>query len=127
MRRASFDGYSLLEALAAIAIVGMALLVSTNALQTHANLARRAEIQHEMLRSAEDALESVRGSQSPLEDGPLHLSSETDDLRRRTVYTIVRVEELEIEGLYEVTARSRTHFLDEPMEFELRTMVWRPE
>jgi len=127
MRAIDNKGYSLVEALAAIAIVGMALLVSTNALQTHARLARRAEIQHEMLRSAEDALESVRGSEVPLEEGPLQLISEVGDFSGRTVYTMVRIEELEIEGLYEVTARSRTHFVDQPMELELRTMVWRPE
>ncbi len=127
MRAIHTKGYSLLEALAAIAIVGMALLVSTNALQTHARLARRAEIQQEMLRSAEDALESVRGNEIPLEEGPLQLSSEADGFRKRTVYTIVRIEALDIEGLYEVTVRSRTRFVDEPMELELRTMVWRPE
>ena len=127
MRAIDNKGYSLVEALAAIAIVGMALLVSTNALQTHARLARRAEIQHEMLRSAEDALESVRGGEVPLEEGPLQLISEVGDFSGRTVYTMVRIEELEIEGLYEVTARSRTHFVDQPMELELRTMVWRPE
>lgn len=127
MRAIDNKGYSLVEALAAIAIVGMALLVSTNALQTHARLARRAEIQHEMLRSAEDALESVRGGEVPLEEGPLQLISEVGEFSRRTVYTMVRIEELETEGLYEVTARSRTHFVDQPMELELRTMVWRPE
>lgn len=127
MRQVNSNGYSLLEALAAIAIVGMALLVSTNALQTHARVARRAEIQQEMLRSAEDALESVRGGEVPLDEGPVQLATEADGIRRRTVYTIVRVEALDIEGLYEVTARSRAHFIDEPMELELRTMVWRPE
>jgi len=127
MRAIDNKGYSLVEALAAIAIVGMALLVSTNALQTHARLARRAEIQHEMLRSAEDALESVRGGEVPLEEGPLQLISEVGEFSRRAVYTMVRIEELETEGLYEVTARSRTHFVDQPMELELRTMVWRPE
>ena len=127
MRAIHTKGYSLLEALAAIAIVGMALLVSTNALQTHARMARRAEIQQEMLRSAEDALESVRGGEVPLDEGPVHLATEANGIRRRTVYTIVRVEALDIEGLYEVTARSRAHFVDEPMELELRTMVWRPE
>ena len=127
MRAIHTKGYSLLEALAAIAIVGMALLVSTNALQTHARLARRAEIQQEMLRSAEDALESVRGGEVALEEAPLQLSSEADGLRKRAVHTIVRIDALDIEGLYEVTVRSRAHFVDEPMEFELRTMVWRPE
>ncbi len=127
MKRIHSNGYSLLEALAAIAIVGMALLVSTNALQTHARLARRAEIQQQMLRSAEDALESVRGGEVPLDDIPSQLAPNAAGTHRRTVYTIVRVEALDIEGLYEVTARSRAHFIDEPMELELRTMVWRPE
>lgn len=126
MKTTGIKGFSLLEALAAIAIVGMALLVSTNALQSHARLARRAELQQEMLQSAEDALETLRGSDEPLDEFPVQLSSQADARPIRTVHTIVRVESLGIEGLYRVTVRSRAHFIDEPMQVELTTMVWRP-
>ena len=71
-------------------------------------------------------LESLRGGEIPLDEVPVQLSGESDATRRRTVHTFVRVEELEIEGLYEVTVRSRAHLLDQPLEVELHTMVWRP-
>ena len=126
MRGCRHSGYSLLEALLAIAIVGVALLVSTNALQTHAALARRMEIQQQMLRAAEDVMESLRGEVLPLDGGPVRLDSDRGGRIDGRIRTIVGVEPHEIEGLYEVRVVARSRFLGEAMELELKTMVWRP-
>jgi prepilin-type N-terminal cleavage/methylation domain-containing protein len=119
-------GYSLLEILVAIAIVGMALLVSSNALQAHAALARRTEMRLQLQRAAENALESVRGDVVPLDTGPLAVESGQSGSLGGRMRTIVTVTEGEIEGLYEVKAVARAHHFGEAMAVELYTKVWRP-
>jgi prepilin-type N-terminal cleavage/methylation domain-containing protein len=119
-------GYSLLELLIAIAIVGMALLVSSNALQAHAALARRTEVRQQMQRAVEDVMESLRGDVIPLENGPVRLVVGRGSPMDSRIRTVVSVEPAEIEGLFDVHVVARTHSFGEPMALELNTKVWRP-
>lgn len=126
MRRPGPHGFSLLEALAAIAIVGTGLLVASSALEGHAAMARRTALRLQMLEVAEEVLESVRGQALPLASGAVAWPAEgtNDDTSR--VHSSLRVVPREVEGLYEVTAVVRAQFLGEPVKWELTTMVWRP-
>ena len=127
MRRTNPEGYSLLEALAAIAIVGMGLSAAANALQSHAALVRRTELRQQLLEVAEEVLEGVRGEAVPLETRPVsHPFSEADGEAGASIRTSLRVVPGDIDGLYEVTVVARSRFLAEPLELELATMVWRP-
>ena len=126
MRRTNPEGYSLLEALAAIAIVGMGLLAAANALQSHAALVRRTELRQQLLEVAEEVLEGVRGEAVPLETGPVSHPFSDDGEAGASIRTSLRVVPGDIDGLYEVTVVARSRFLAEPLELELATMVWRP-
>mgnify|MGYP001815739911 CR=1 FL=1 len=126
MQPTKLNGYSLLEALAAIAIVGMALLAAANALQSHAALTRRTEVRQQMLEAAEEVLEAVRGEVVLLDTGPVATPYASDREVGIDVHTSLRVTPRDIEGLYEVAVVARSRFLAESMELELVTMVWRP-
>ena len=126
MRITNSKGYSLLEALAAIAIVGMGLLAAANALQSHAALVRRTELQQQLLEVAEEVLEAVRGESVPLETGPVSQAFADDLEAGAGIRTVLRVVPGDIDGLYEVTVVARSRFLAEPLELQLVTMVWRP-
>jgi type II secretory pathway pseudopilin PulG len=115
-----------LEVLIAIAIVGMALLVSSNALQAHAGLARRTEVRQQMQRAVEDVMESLRGDTLPLASGPVRLQGSPGDTFDSRIRTLVTVEPAEIDGLYEVRVVARTQSFGEAMAIELHTKVWRP-
>jgi type II secretory pathway component PulJ len=117
------SGSGLLEAVVALAIVGMAILVATNALQSHAMLLQRSAVREELLHAAEDVLEQLRGGVLPLDGRTAEASSATVPGGARTV---VSVEPLDIEGLYRVTVTARASLPGEPLAVELTTMVWRP-
>lgn len=116
----------MLEALAAIAIMGMALLAAANALQSHAAMTRRTEVRQQMLEAAEEVLEGVRGNAVLLETGPVVSPFGSPHEVRSGIHTSLRVTPREIEGLYEVLVVARARFIDESMELKLVTMVWRP-
>ena len=126
MQPTKLNGYSLLEALVAIAIVGMALLAAANALQSHAALTRRTEVRQQMLEAAEEVLEGVRGEVVLLETAPVATPFTSDREAGFDIHTSLRVTPRDIEGLYEVAVVARSRFLAESMELELVTMVWRP-
>jgi prepilin-type N-terminal cleavage/methylation domain-containing protein len=120
------SGYSLLEVVVALALVGIALLIASNALQAHAMAAKRMEVRGELLRSAEDVLESLRGQSIPLDGGPVTLDSGPGLDSGVVVHTFVEVEEREIPGLFLVTVRARTSVRGRTEELELTSMIWRP-
>lgn len=117
-------GYALIEAMLALAITGMAILAATGLVQSHGALVRRAAVQQELLRSAEDVLEQLRGGVRPLRSDndvkPLIAAGEA--LRR----TVVVVDALQPEGLYRVSVTARASVPGESLSVELATMVWRP-
>lgn len=118
------SGYSLLETVVALAIFGMAILVASSALQSHAMLLHRSEVRAQLLRSAEDVLEQVRGGVLPLRGATFDdVATAVSAPRYRTV---VAVEAQETDGLFRVTVTSRVSMPGDAVEVELTTMVWRP-
>jgi type II secretory pathway pseudopilin PulG len=67
-RGANAAGYALLEALVAIAVVGVALLFLTGLLQHELRLDQRAREQQLALRALESALEGVRAGALPIDE-----------------------------------------------------------
>lgn len=124
LRDRARNGYSLLEAVVALAIVGMAILAATTALQSHAAMLARSAVREQLLHTAEDVLEQVRGGVLPFNGGALETSLPADpEVRGRTV---VSVEPLDVDGLYRVTVTARASVPGETLAVELSTMVWRP-
>jgi type II secretory pathway pseudopilin PulG len=119
-------GYSLLETFVALIVFGFALLVAANALSSQAALAKHLEVRQDLVRSAETALEGVRGGLLALESRAVVLDEDFRSPTGNQVYVFVTVDDLEPEGLYSVQVRAWTHVVSRKIEVEVRTMVWRP-
>lgn len=118
-------GFSLLEVVLALAITGLATLVAAGLLQSHVNLVRRTAVRQELMRSAEDLLEQLRGGVRPFRSGTdVELPIADGGAVRRAV--VVVVEPLQLDGLYRVSVTTRASVPGELLSVELATMVWRP-
>lgn len=118
------SGFSLLETVVALALVGVAVLVAAGSLQAHAALASRLVVQEQLVRCAEDVLEQVRGGALPL--APAAFDQPQVDGTGPRCRVVVGVEPGGVEGLHRLTVTARSGIAGESLSFELTTMVWRP-
>ena len=119
-------GFSLVEAIAALTIFGLAIVVAAGFLDVQMSAARRLEGRSDLVRAAETVLESVRGGTLPLVSGDVDLSDEFQPLSSIRVHTRVSVSSREPEGLYLVRAEARAMVRSEEMVVAITTEVWRP-
>jgi prepilin-type N-terminal cleavage/methylation domain-containing protein len=119
-------GFTLVECLAALALVGFAIVVAASCLTAQARAAERLKAREQLTRTAESVLESVRGGAVPLRSATLSsavLGLPTTDL---PIDASLEVERLPHWGLYEVTATTGCTLQGERVHVVLTTMVWRP-
>jgi type II secretory pathway pseudopilin PulG len=119
-------GFSLLEAVAALAIVGMALVVAAHAMSAYAVTIQRSEVRQRLLWAAENAVESVRGGEIPLATGRVELDRDLGPPDSSGVYLFLEVRQCDQPGLFNVEVRAWTRLPARREEVELSTMVWRP-
>lgn len=120
------SGFSLLEAVAALTIFGLATIVAAGFLDAQMSASRRMEARADLLRAAEIVLESVRGDVLPLETASIDMTAQFQPLSAITVETRVEVTERSLPGLYEVKAEAKAMVRTEDMVVSITTMVWRP-
>ncbi len=122
------SGFTLVEALLALMIVGMALLLELGAQwQSQAALDGLA-IESALLKSAEATVESVRAGALPLTSGPVDpmLALPSGALEVGEELTM-EVGTSVVEGLCRLTVRGRARDrLGRSHSIELHTQVWRP-
>jgi prepilin-type N-terminal cleavage/methylation domain-containing protein len=120
-------GFSLLECLIALLLVGFAILMATALLNTMTTTAARLAAQQELLRNVETVLAGVRAGALPLSSGPIAVdpgmsSAPVSDLR-----LALDVEPGSLPDLYQVTVHARCSFLqNRPLHRSVTTLVWRP-
>ena len=119
-------GFSLIEALAALTIFGMAVVVAAGFLDAHMSAARRLEARADLVRTAETVLESVRGGTLPLVSGEVDLTDEFQPLSSIRVRTRIVVKENDPQGLFSVRVETRALVRSEDMSVTIATQVWRP-
>ncbi len=119
-------GFTLVEALAALAIFAMAVLVAAAFLQSHATAARRLEVRSALVRASETTLEEIRAGVRPLGPANLDLSSAVGLAPGASLRTSVNVTPGGVKDLYRVVVISRSTAAGAPMEVTLESMVWRP-
>jgi type II secretory pathway pseudopilin PulG len=118
-------GYSLVEAVLALTIFGLAVIVAAGFLEVHMNSARRLQARADLVRSAETLLESARGGALPMLTGELEL--EPMETRSSVeIDTRLEVTPLSVPGLYELRAEARATVRSEEMVVVIATQVWRP-
>ena len=126
--RASADsrGFTLVEALAALGIFAMAVLVATAFLQAHVQAARRLEVRSALVLATETTLEEIRGGLRPLVSANLDFGSEAGLAPGAGLLTSIKVDSGNVADLFHVVVTSRSATAGEPMEVSIETMVWRP-
>jgi prepilin-type N-terminal cleavage/methylation domain-containing protein len=125
-RRRGRNGFSLIEALAALTIFGMAIVVAAGFLDAHMSAARRLEARSDLVRAAETVLESVRGGVLPMVSGDVDLTDEFQPLSSLRVRTGVVVTAKSPQGLYSVRVDARAMVRSEDMVVTITSQVWRP-
>ena len=120
------NGFSLIEALAALTIFGMAVVVAAGFLDAHMSAARRLEARSDLVRAVETVLESVRGGTLPMESGEVDLAEEFQPLSSIRVRTNVAVTSKKPQGLFSVRVEARAMVRSEDMVVSITTQVWRP-
>jgi len=119
-------GFSVVEAIAALTIFGLAVVVAAGFLDVQMSATRRLEARADLVRAAETVLESVRGGALPLVSGAIDLRDEFQPLSAITVRTNLVVRPRSIPGLYEVEVRAQAMVRSEDMVVSITTDVWRP-
>jgi type II secretory pathway pseudopilin PulG len=120
-------GFSLLEAVISLALIGLALFTAVALLLAHPRAVRQIEAERELLAVAEAAIEAARSGVVPL------VSSDVSDLVPRptpevvedlSVRLVVR-EDDDREGLFHVSVVARGTALNRDLRRQIDTMVWR--
>jgi len=124
--RSTNRGFTLVEALAALGIFAMAVLVATAYLQAHVVAARRLEVRSALVHASEITIEEIRGGLRPLVSANLDRGFELGMGPGITLSTSIKVDSGGVSDLYQVVVTSRSAAAGEPMEVSLETRVWRP-
>ena len=119
-------GFSLVEAVAALAIFGFAVVVASSFLDVQMSAARRLEARADLVRAAETLLESVRGGVRPLISGDVDLTDEFQPMSSIRVRTTLQVIQRPLRDLYEVKVEAWAMVRSEEMVVSITTQVWRP-
>ena len=119
-------GFSLVEAVAALAVFGFAVVVASSFLDVQMSAARRLEARADLVRAAETLLESVRGGVRPLTSGDVDLTDEFQPMSSIRVRTTLQVTQRPLPDLYEVRVEARAMVRSEEMVVSITTQVWRP-
>ena len=124
----SFDarGFTLVEALAALAIFTVAVLVAAAFLQAHVQAARRLEVRSALVQASETTLEEIRGRLRPMVSANLDRAAEFGLAPGAGLSTSIKVDSGGVADLFHVVVISRSAASGQPMEVTLETMVWRP-
>jgi prepilin-type N-terminal cleavage/methylation domain-containing protein len=120
------NGFTLLEALVALAILGIALLLGMQLLIQVPRVVRRLDAERQAFRALEATLESLRASGGRLQDMDLsgfRTAAGTPAPKELTVS--VEVEPTDKPGLYHVTLTTHYTVLNVTYTKRLETMLWR--
>ncbi|HVS00060.1 MAG TPA: type II secretion system protein [Thermoanaerobaculia bacterium] len=125
MRRAPQSGFTLLEVLVALAILGVALLMGMSLLLQAPRIQRRLDARRDAMLTAESALELIRAGAVPLQPGQIDTSAAGVDLPSGSS---LRLEVVPVSppGLYEVKVEVRYKTQGQVRDVDVETMVWRP-
>jgi len=119
-------GFTLVEALAALGIFTMAVLVAAAFLQAHVQAARRLEVRTALVQASETTLEEIRGGIRPMVPANLDRAAEFGMTPGAGLSTSIKVGPGGVADLFHVVVTSRSTASGQPMEVTVETMVWRP-
>jgi prepilin-type N-terminal cleavage/methylation domain-containing protein len=115
--RPSARGFTLLETLIVLAVLGVALLMAMGVILQQSRAGARLEMHVRALRAAESVLERLRGGALPLASGRVDAFA--------PVLVWLEVEPAGPPGLYTAVARATYIFQGRLQTRQLTTQVWR--
>lgn len=121
------SGFSLVEVLIALVLVGTALLLGMGLALQQPRIVRRLDGERQAFRAMEATLEAVRAGAIPLQTSELDGfvtavgTPAPKDLKIR-----MQVEPADLPGLFQVTLRASYKVEQRQVEKMLRTLVWSP-
>lgn len=118
-------GFTLVEAVLALTVFGLAVIVAAGFLDAHMHAAHRLVARAELVRAAETLLESARGGAVPMLTGELDLG-DLEPQSKLDIRTTLSVTPRSTPGLYELRAEAQAEVRGEEMEVVITTQVWRP-
>ena len=120
-------GFSLLEALIALVLLGVALLMGMELVLQNPRMVRRMDGERQAFRAMESTIESVRAGAIPLQTTDLGLfSTAVGTPAPKDLAIFMQVDPTELPGLFQVTLRARYTADQRKVDRELQTMVWSP-
>jgi len=120
-------GFTLIEALIALVLLGVALLLGVELVLQNPRVVRRMDGERQAFRAMESTLESVRGGAIPLKTACLGTySTAVGTLASKDLKIFMRVDPTDLPGLFQVTLQARYTEDKKKIRKELQTMVWSP-
>ena len=128
MRRESVSlaGFSLIEALVGLTLIGVALLLSMALLAQQPGVERRLAAHHEALLAMKSELEGLRSALVLPADGELDPAGRPPPASAESLRIWVDVEARPEPSLYEVEVLSRYAVGGKTYELKLRSMIFTP-
>ena len=121
------SGFTLLEALFALALVGIALMLDLGLQAQSRDIEARIAIEADLLRRAEAAIESVRAGAHPLATGPVVASLAWPSPADAGLAMVLVVDATDVPGVCRLAVRGQTRSArGRPHDVELVTLVWMP-
>lgn len=120
-------GFTLIEVVVALWILGVALLAGMALVMQQPRVVRRIDAERQAVRSMEWAIESIRGGLIPLQSEVLEgfVNSGQAQAAASNLTVSVTVTPGSTLGLYQVTLVGRYSVYGQPKMRTLQTMVWR--
>ena len=117
-------GFSLVEAIVAIALVGSAIIIASAFLNTLILSSEHLRTQEALLAEIEAVSEMMRAGILPLQSGPLATGGSSG---RTPALSLTAIGEAKKpEGLYQVSLRAECSFRHRRISRTLVTEIWRP-
>jgi len=120
-------GFSLLEALIALVLLSVALLMGMELVLQNPRMVRRMDGERQAFRAMESTIESVRAGAIPLQTADLGAySTAVGTPAPKDLAISMQVDPTELPGLFQVTLQARYTADKRKVQKELQTMVWSP-
>lgn len=121
------SGFSLVEVLVALALLGVALLMGVGLVLQQPRIVRRLDGERQAFRALESTLEAVRAGVVPLQTSNLEgFSTAMGSPAPRDLRVHMVVEPAGTPGLFQVTLLATYTVEGWPIRKRLRTLVWSP-
>jgi prepilin-type N-terminal cleavage/methylation domain-containing protein len=120
-------GFSLLEVLVALAILGVAILLAMALVLQNPRIVRRTDAERQAFRAMESSLEAVRAGVIPLQTSTLDgFVTSVGTPAPKDLSIEMQVVPTELPGLFDVSLAASYRIEQRTHVKRLRTMVWSP-